>query len=317
MAARTLLQIVNAAQQELGLPQSATVVGNSTDATATQMLGFVQLGMEELSKKNDYGWTKITFEYNLVVSPPTETTGNTTLNSAVITNIPSTAGLEAFYWTVFGENIPQGARILSVDSATQVTLTMEATGTVVGTDIIFAKDTYPEPTNFDHFISDTWWDRTNRWRLLGPTSPQEDQWHLSGIIQTGPRRYWRQVGPYTNNYRLWPPPAEITEPLQLVFEYVSNCPIKSSAASSTFIQYWADDANVPLLDDRALIMDIKWRFWEQKGFNWLSKRKEYDDYVARLIARDGGNTALSLVPRPLSMYITPYNVQDGNFPGGT
>lgn len=134
-------------------------------------------------------------------------------------------------------------------------------------------------------------------------------------MATGPRRFFRQIGPYANNYRIWPPPAELTDPLQLVFEYISNAPIRVAAGSSTFLQYWTADTNIPVLDDRAIIMGIKWRFWEQKGLNWLSKRKEYDDYVSRLISRDGGNTKLSLVNNAPSIYITPQNVQDGYFPG--
>jgi hypothetical protein len=317
MAVRTLLQIINGVQQELGLPQSATIVGNSTDATAIQLLGYAQLEIEELSKKKENGWTALTFEYNLIVNPPLETSGVVTQNSPIITGIPDTSTLSANNFYASGSNIPQGARVLSVDSATQVTLTMEATESGAIDDLVFAQDTYPEPENFSFFISDTWWDRTNRWQLLGPSSPQEDQWHLSGIVATGPRRYFRQIGPYANNYRIWPPPAEITDPIQLVFEYISNAPIRENAAAgfNTFLQYWTDDANVPLLDDRAIMMGIKWRFWEQKGLNWLSKRKEYDDYVDRLISRDGGNSKLSLVNRPPSIYISPANVQDGFFPG--
>ena len=318
MAQRTLLQIINATQQELGLSQPTTIVGNTSDATSIQMLGFAQLEIEELFKKKQDGWTALQKEFNLVANPPVTTSGTTALNSAVITGIASTSGItsaNAQFFYVQGSNIPQGARVLSLDSASQITMTMQAIGAGVITDLIFAQDTYAEPSDFSHFISDTWWDRTNRWQLLGPSSPQEDQWHRSGIIATGPRRYFRQIGALANTYRIWPPPAEITNPVQMVFEYVSNLPIKSSVGSTIFIQYWAADDNIPLLDDRAIIMGIKWRFWEQKGFNWLSKRKEYDDYVERLIARDGGNTKKSLVTQPPSLYITPMNVQDGFFPG--
>lgn len=311
---RTLLQIVNAAQQELGFPQASTIIGN-TDGTTTQLLGYAQSEIEELGKKHD--WTALTFEYNLVVQPPLETTGNTTENSAVITGIPSTATLSASYFAVSGDNVPVGARILTVDSATQVTLTMNVTGTQTGADLVFAQDTYPEPSDFDHFISQTWWDRTNRWSLLGPLSPQIDQWHLSGIVAVGPRRYFRQVGPLPNNYRIWPPPGELVNPLQLVFEYQSQNRVRVAGSTTSFAFLWANDTDIPLLDDRAIIMGLKWRFWEQKGFNWLSKRKEYDDYVERLIARDGGAPTLSLSSQPQSILISPANVQDGFYPGPT
>jgi hypothetical protein len=311
---RTLLNIINAAQQELGLPQASTVIGN-TDTTTVQLLGFAQSELEELGKKHD--WTALTFEYNLNINPPLETTGDTTEGSAVVTNIPDTSTLSGIYFAAIGDNIPNGARIATVDSATQVTLTMLATGTQTGVDFIFAQDTYPEPSDFDHFINQTWWDRTNRWSLLGPLSPQIDQWHLSGIVAVGPRRYFRQIGPFPNNYRIWPPPTEIASELQLVFEYQTQNRVRLAGSTTSFGFPWTNDTDIPLLDDRAIIMGIKWRFWEQKGFNWLSKRKEYDDYVERLISRDGAAPTLSLSAQPQSILISPANVQDGFFPGAT
>jgi hypothetical protein len=312
MISRTLLQIINSAQQELGLQQASTVIGND-DLITNQMLGLAQLEIEELGKEDD--WAALTFEYNLVVNPPLETTGDVTENSPIIINIPSTATLSANSFYAAGSYIPQGARILSVDSSTQVTLTMEATATQVAAELTFAQDTYPEPEDFDHFINDTWWDRTNRWQLLGPTSPQEDQWHLSGVVATGPRRYFRQIGPYTNNYRLWPPPAEITDPLQLVFEYQSQNRIKLAGSSTNFGSYWTNDTDVPLLDYRAIVMGIKWRFWEQKGLNWTAKRTDYTNYVEKLKARDKGAKRLSFVPHSPSYLISAFNVQDGYYPG--
>lgn len=313
-AKRNLKQIINVVQSEFALPVSTSIVGNTSDKTAQQMLAFAQAELEELGRK-DHAWTNLTFEYNLVVNPPLNTTGNVTENSPIITNIPSTATLSSNYFSVAGDYIPVGARILSVDSPSQVTLTMEATGTQAGASLLFAQDMYPEPSDFDHFINDTWWDRTNRWKLLGPMSPQIDQWHLSGIVATGPRRFFRQIGPFPNNYRIWPPPAEIVSPLQLVYEYQSTNRVRVHGSNSNFAFLFANDDDIPLLDDRLLIAGIKWRFWEQKGFNWLSKRKEYDDMVEKYIARDGGAPKLSMSRLPSSILISPANVQDGFFPG--
>lgn len=318
MAQKTLLQIIQTAQQELGLQQD-TVVTSSTQQTTIQMYGYANQEIDELRQRHD--WTALQTEYNLVVEVPLETTGDLTENSAVITNIADTTGLEAGYWMVAGSGIPAASRILSVDSATQITMTMEATGTVATTDLVFSKDTYPEPDDFDHFINRTWWDRTNRWELLGPDSPQLDQWHRSGIVTTGPRRHFRQLGAPSNQlssvgntYRIWPPPAEISEPIQLVYEYISQNAV-FSAGTTTRIKYFAADTDIPVLNDRAIIMGIKWRFWEQKGFDWTQKRTDYDNYVERLISRDGGRRTLSMVAKINPIFISPANVQDGFFPG--
>lgn len=314
MTQRTVLQIINQCQAELGLPQSATVF-NNTDPTTVQLLALLQLANEELRDFSDEGWKALQFEFNLVVNPPITTTGDFGLNSAVVTNIPSTVGLQANYWSVGGDSVPEAARILSVDSLTQVTMTMEATAASVGSPIVFAQDTYEMPIDFRKYTNNTWWDRTNHWQLLGPDSAQLDQWHRSGIVATGPRRHWRNIGPYLNTYRLWPPPAELVEPIQAVFEYISLNSVRTNGSYTVFSQYFANDADIPILDDRALVMSIKWRFWEQKGMNYISKRDEYDTWVNRVMARDGGAKTLSLVHCIDPFYLNSYQVQDGFYPG--
>jgi hypothetical protein len=309
----TLLQIVQAAQGELGLPQSTTVVNNA-DPTTVQMFNLANRVLDTLRRMNR--WTVQQFEYNLVVNVPVITTGNVTQNSAVITNIPTTVGLAANFWAVSGNGIPQAARIQSVDSTTQVTLDMEVTGaSTTGMQITFAQDTYPMPVGFDWFNNRTMWDRTNRWELLGPDSPQLDQWHRSGIVATGPRRHFRKLGPYADQFRIWPQPVEIVNPLQLVFEYLSIAAVAVNGSNTTFAQYFANDDDQPLLDDQAVVMGLKWMFWQIKGFNYADMKNDWIDYVDKLIARDGAAPTLQLTKRQNPIFISPANVQDGFFPG--
>lgn len=310
--ALTLLQIIQSAQAELGLPVSTTVAGNA-DRTTVQMFALSNRVLDELRRMNR--WTAMQFEYDLAVTPATSTTGDTTANSPVITNIPSTAGLVAQAFAINGANIPTAARIQSVDSPTQVTMTMEATGTVVGGSIQFGQDTYPVPTDFDWFNNQTMWDRTNHWSLLGPDSPQTDQWHRSGIFTTGPRRHFRKVGPYFDNFRLWPPPFEITNPIQLVFEYLSLNAVSVSGSSSVFAQFFVNDNDQPLLDAQAIILGLKWLFWQAKGFNYAAMQAQWLDYCERLKARDGAAKTLSMVRRPDPYLISSASVQDGDWPG--
>lgn len=64
---------------------------------------------------------------------PVNFTGNTTNTSPIVTNIPSTAGMVGGnVMGVTGTGIPVGATILSVDSATQITLSAPATATNPG-----------------------------------------------------------------------------------------------------------------------------------------------------------------------------------------
>ena len=89
----TLLQMINQAQAELGLPMSATIVGN-TDPTTVQMYALSNRVLDELRRMNR--WTVQQFEFDLVVPTPVDTTG-TILAGALNTviNIPSTAGITA------------------------------------------------------------------------------------------------------------------------------------------------------------------------------------------------------------------------------
>jgi hypothetical protein len=196
---------------------------------------------------------------------------------------------------------------------------MESTGAVANTPLTFAQDTYALPGDLKAYIDRTWWDRTNRWALLGPDSPQLDQWHRSGIVQTGPRRHWRQLGNSLNNtFRIWPAPAEIANPLQLVFEYLSTnwVNVNGSTTSTGTNSLFANDTDTSFLDDRALIKGLKWRFKKIKGYGgWEDDRNDYIDWVDRLIGRDGASPTLSMVKRVHPFLIDPLNaVADGFWP---
>lgn len=318
----SILQMVQQAEMELGLPVSTSVYGQSgaVDNTGTQMGALANRVLDELRRTNR--WTALQFEYDLVITPVVTTTGDLTAQSPIITNIPSTAGLSAWSYAAQGPGVPAAARIQSVDSPTQITMNMENTNTssLTGQTVQFAQDTYPMPVGFDWFNNRTMWDRTNRWELLGPDSPQLDQWHRSGIVVTGPRRHWRQIGPgvgtYADQFRIWPAPYELQTPLQLVFEYLSNAAVNVGGTGATFGVFFTTDTDTCLLDSQAIIIGIKWMFWETKGFgSYTTMQSRWVDYVERLAARDGGAGTLQVAKRVNPIFLSASNVQDGFFPG--
>jgi len=348
----SLLTVINQVQNELGLPASTTII-NNTDPTTVQMLALTARVNDDIRRMHPTGWSALYREFNLVVNAPTTTTGNVTNNSATITNVPAgvittingaTAGPTA--WSVGGGSvvgqasgqIPQAARVLTA-SGTTVTMNMQATGTATGASLVFSQDTYQYPTDWDWTQNRTHWDRTNRWELLGPDSPQMDQWHRSGIVATGPRRHWRSgllgniataganganaINFLGRGFRLWPQPAEIANPLQIVFEYIStNSILSANNISNSFtlgpIQVnntFNKDNDFSLMDDQALMLGLKWQFWRVKGFNVDDWRADWLDYCDQLIARDEGAGTLSLTKRVHPIFLSPSNVQDGFFPG--
>lgn len=315
----TILQMVNRVESELGLPRSSTVYGASASDTSRQMGALADRTLDELRRMNR--WTALQAEFNIVVQVPLTFTGDMLTASKIITNMsPVTTPLSGSpsSWAINADGLLQAARVATVDSGTQVTMTMENVNTtnVTGVEFMLMRDTYAMPSGFDWFNNRTMWDRTNRWELLGPDSPQLDQWHRSGIVATGPRRHFRKLGPTDSSFRIWPPPAEIVEPLQLVYEFLSINAVRVSGSTTLYAQYFANDDDEILLDDNALMMGIKWMFWEIKGFGaYVTLQGRWIDYVDRLIARDGAAKTLQINQRQNPIFLSPANVQDGFFPG--
>lgn len=308
------LQIVQTACAELGLTQPSTLVG-STNLQVTQLAALTNRDCQSLYR--DHDWTALQVEHIINVETPTVTTGDVSVNSALITNIPTTSGLSTSY-AVSGDGQPQAQRIAEIIDATTVRCEMETialSGSGIGTEITFAKDTYDLPDDFDRYIGQTWWDRTNHWRLIGPDSPQFYQYLRSGIFATGPRVRWSQIGRKPSAWRMWPPPTAQNTPDALVWMYVStNWCVKQDGTTADKM---TADTDVPLLDPQAVILGCKWRMWQIKGFSAEARefQSEYVDYVSALVARDGGSPDLYLNRRSGPFLITAGNVQDGFWPG--
>lgn len=304
------LEIIQTACNELGLPSPSTLV--NPDLQITQLMALTNRDCQGMYRQHD--WTDLQFEYIINVEAPTVTVGDVATNSGLITNIPSTAGLDTTY-AVSGNGQPQAQRIAQVIDATTVRCEMLSTATEAGTAITFAKDTYNLPDDFDRYIGSTWWDRTNHWRLIGPDSPQQDQYLRSGIFATGPRVRWRQVGRKPAAWRIWPPPTAENTPDALVWEYVSTSWV--AKADGTFTNKMTLNDDEPLLDPQAVILGAKWRLWQIKGFSneAVEMQSEYVDYVNALIARDGGIPDLFLNRRSGPFLIGMDNIADGFWPG--
>lgn len=308
----SLLEIGQSVVNELGLPSLASIVGN-VSVTARQILALANRSGDEIYQTHP--WIVSQAQHIVEIGTPVTTTGDVTAGSGTITNIPSTAGIVAGSWAVTGNGLQQSTRVSEVLSATSVEVDMYATQGGTAVDLIFAQDTYDVPEEFKWFANRTMWDRTNHWELIGPMSPQADQWERSGIVTVGPRRRWRQIGNEPTNWRLWPPPTATGDyPGTMVFEY--NSKFWARTTLGVGIPKFVADTDYPAIDAQAIVLDVKWRLWQAKGFEYGAMQAEANDYVARLAARDGGSPDLSL-GRPIgeTYLLTTENVQDGGFPG--
>ena len=64
-----------------------------------------------------------------------------------------------------------------------------------------------------------------------------------------------------------------------------------------------------------IVLGLKWRIWQIKGFDYSDMQQEYQDYVDRKYANDGGAKTLSLSRGYGGGLLGAGIVQDGFFPG--
>jgi len=295
-----MLQLVTQVTNELGVSTPTTVASN-TNQDVIQILALMNAAGYEFLRKHD--WRELTKQHTFTTEY-TVTTGDVTENTYTITNIPTTAGLDTTYQVV-GNGISNAAYIESVDSGTQVTISLPATGTYTSTSITFEKVKYSLPSDYESAVPRTMWDLSKHWEMLGPESPQQWEWLLSGFISTGPRIRWRLLGKY---FQIWP--GVSTNEL-LGYEYRSN----GWALSSTGVvkTSFTADTDTCIYPDRLMVLATKLKYFEAKGFDTTSMFRNYIEEFEIVRAQDMSAANLSFAPRPGTVLIGYDNIPDTGY----
>lgn len=302
-----LLGLVGAAASELGIKPPVSVI-NNPDPQVIQLLSLAKREGKDFYQVGGRkgGWQACRGE-NIFTTVSLTTTGNTTLGSAVVTNISSTATLSVNYSISSGVGIATNARIVSIDSPTQITLDQVSTATGTAVSLIFGQDAYSLPNDFSYFQQLTYWDRAYRWQMQGPLTAQEWQVLKSGLSPIGPRRFFRIMG---NKFYIHPAPSTSGE--TMVFEYFNNAWCQSVAGVNQ--NTWLADTDYYNFDDDAFILGLKWRFKAAKGLDYAQEKADYGEVRDRLVARDGGNRDLMMNVQARDVYLLNYqNVPDTGY----
>lgn len=303
----TMLQLIQQATGELGLAVPTQVAGNTSQDTIQQLALLNAVGYE-LVREPALNWQALTTEYRFT-SQWTQQTGNVTINSPVITNIPSTAGIVAGTYMATGTGINQDTYVKSVDSSTQVTLSQNSTQSGTGVLITYAQTKYAFPADYQRIVDRTQWDKSKHWEMLGPESPQQWQWLKSGYIATGPRIRWRILG---NTFQIWP---GVSTSEYLGFEYVSKYWVADSNGVTK--GSFTADTDTCVFDDRLMVVGLKLKYFGIKGFETQLLQDEYDDILSSIKGEEQGAPMLSMAPRLSSILLGPENIPDsfGPFTG--
>ena len=303
--AQTLLQLVNAAERELGFTASATVIDN-TDEQAVQFLNLLNGLGQDLVREHD--WQGLQIE-NLFSTVFFEYTGNTTINSTTLSVLSSTTGLttnpERF--TVTGTGIRQDSNLVSVNAgASTAVIGREASATGTTIDLTFSQVKYAMPSDYDRLIDRTDWDKSQNWQVLGPETPQQWQWLKSSNLSSGPRTRFRVYG---DLFVIWPPPDSERD---LRFEYISDFWVTAASGSSPTKASLTVDTDTNIFADRLLVTGLKLRYAEVNGMDWLlaTLNKQYMRLLDISKAADAGSQTLSMAPRFGSRLLSWDNIPD-------
>lgn len=296
----TTLQLVQAAAGEMGLPVPTLVVGSSDDQV-TQLLALLNAAGGELTRQHPWQYLQ---KAHLFQVQYTTLTGNTTDGSTTVSGITSTSGIDTTY-QISGTGINQATYVSAVPGATSLTLSQPATATATGTTFNLCKVKYSLPSDYDRQIDRTHWDKSKHWEMLGPETPQQWEWLISGYISTGPRVRYRIFGNY---FQIWP---MMSTDDTLGFEYVGNAwALSSGGTAQTSLQA---DTDTCIFPDRLMVTALKLKFFEVKGFD---TSVFYRDYLMQLNiakANDAGSPDLDLAPRSSRVLIGWDQIPDSGY----
>lgn len=295
-----LLQLVQQATAEMGLTQPTSVVGNTSMDTIQQLALLNAAGME-LVRENI--WQGLDKEYRFTTQS-LSTTGTVVNGSPVITGLASTAGLDTTY-QLSANGINQDTYVQSVDSASQVTMTQPSTASGTNVALIFGKTQYPLPSDYDRQIDRTHYDKSKRWEMIGPETPQQWQFLKSAYISTGPRIRYRIMA---NKFQIWP---IIGTPEYLGYEYISNAWVTSSSGASKSL--FSVDTDTCMFGDRLMILALKRKYFAVKGFDAGQFSIDYQNELDRAKADEAGSATLSMAPRLSQVLIGFDQIPDANY----
>lgn len=295
----TMLQLIQRATGEMGLSVPNSVAGNQTQDVVQQLALLNAVG-NELSREHD--WQALSTAYTFTVEFAT-ITGDTVVSTSNLTNASSISGIDATY-QISGLGINQATYVSAAPSGSTIPLSQPATSTNTGGTYTLTKVKYAMPSDYDRQIDNTHWDKSKHWVMLGPETPQQWEWLISGYISTGPRIRYRIFGSY---FQIWP--AIGTNDV-LGFEYMSNA-WASSAAGVAQTTFTADD-DTCIYPDVLMVLGLKNKYFQVKGLGPIYQ-EDYDKQLSIAKANDAGSQTLSFAPSAAGVLMTWNNIPDSQY----
>ena len=184
--------------------------------------------------------------------------------------------------------------------------TLVATASIT---VATASATYSLPTDYDRMVSDTGWDRTNSFPMMGNITPQRHQYWLSSDVTAPTTRKEFRVkllpGGVTVTIHPTPSAAE-----SLHFLYIRNTWV---VGSSSNLAEFAADTDTTVFKPQLMVKELKWRFRAAKGLVATDLVLERNMLYDASVAADLGPGAIDMAGRGPFDSLDYVNVPDSNW----
>jgi hypothetical protein len=167
---------------------------------------------------------------------------------------------------------------------------------------VASQEIYSLPSDFDHFVPFTNWNRTTSRRMY-PIQPNEWQYFRSGLATVSLNDRFRIKGA-DRDFSIEPIPTSVET---VSFEYVSEnyCESAGGTGQST----WTADTDVGVIDEDIFEMGVIWRLLNRMGQPYAEEKAEYQRSLNTMIAQ--------INPQKVSLNGTipaSSNLPDSDFP---
>lgn len=144
------------------------------------------------------------------------------------------------------------------------------------------------PDDFQRFVPETFFNRTKRWRVLGPLTAEE--WQANeAVLVTRVHDSYMQRG--TSILITPTPPAGET----MAFEYITAY-IGTDSTGAIGRTRFTSDEDKPFFDPELMTLGTVWRYRKAEGLDYAEEFREYQLRLIDLFGAEGGRRRISMSP---------------------
>jgi len=171
---------------------------------------------------------------------------------------------------------------------------------------------YPAPSDYDHMLNQTLWDKNMRRPAYGPVSPQGWQVLTNALISVGPFVRYRVS---RGNVEFLPVPGQ--DGLNYNYQYISNGWVNSYLDPSVYTAFVMNDNDVIKLEFWLMVKFLKLKMFQAKGLDTTSLTNDFTRVFDAATGQDHGAPVLGLANNFKTPWLNMSNVPDGNWNTGT